>query len=1691
MFRKLMSSFLAFGLIFSMFNVNTISVFAQDFSNDNLALNKDVEVSAEYSTMPGSNLTDVDKESRWSNEGPAPQWAVIDLGESMKMNYFSMIWESNENYADSYNVYVSNDKTEWNDAVLEVVGNTGPVSEHKIDDVEGRYVRLEIAKQKGYPSVSARDFTIKYRADVPKQDPSKNVALNKTVVASSEEVPSLGANKINDGDTKSRSSRWSSAEKAAPHWVYLDLGSSLELQTIKLFWETRKATDYEIQVADTFGTTADDTVWTTIYHSTERPSALEDQIVLDTVTTGRYVRLLINDFTSVDPDGGVTWNTISLFEMELYGGELEVVIPDHEKIEIIQPVLGDHKLVVNIPESSKYDIIFNGADYEHVVDTDLTIYEPIVDTDVVLNFKLTNKTYANDYYFEERTVTVPGTHIKEASDNASLTVLPELREWKGHTGSLALADVKQVVIADESLRAVAQVFVEDFKELFAVKLPITVSTTATAGDIYLSLTTDVTKGLKEEGYVLEVSDHVSALAEDETGLFWSTRTILQSLKVDGLINKGIGRDYPMHEVRSFILDVGRKTFTLDYLQQLVKEMSWYKLNDFQIHLNDNYIFLEEYTRAGMDPMTAYSGFRLESDIKEGGNGGLNKADLTNKDVFYTKDEFRDLILDSRVRGVNIVPEIDTPAHSLSLTKVRPDLRLGTDGRQNDHLDLSNQFEASIGFVKDIFNEYMGAGLSNPVFDMDTIVHVGADEFNANHEAYRRFADEMLEYVQDTGRTARVWGSLSASKGNTPVRSKDVQMNLWNFGYSNMDEMYEQGFDLINTNDGHYYIVPNGGYYYDYLNLNTVYNLPINSIGGVTIPNGDPQMIGGAFAVWNDMVDLRDNGVSEYDIADRINKALPLFAAKLWGKQDLTLSQAQNREKEIGNAPHTNWGYEVDSQSDAIAHYTFENKEDKTVNEYKLDSTVNSELVKEDGKHALKLNGKESYITTPLETLGLGNDLRVKVKRTSETVEDQILFESPYGSIKAVQAETGQVGLSRERFNYSFNYTLPMNEWVELEFKNLQNVISLYVNGKLVDTLGDGEQIQGRPLLATNMFAFEKIGSETSAFTGFVSDLRVGKNDDFNSTMDLDYSLWTIEAVLTDAQRETYKNELKAAYAVLAEYAPSAQSIVDQKTIIDGLLNNLNYEKADYSRVETYLALVPGDLSIYTEASVETLKVAIAGIRYDLPVAMQDLVNDYEFTLKNALHALELVEQLNVNYVDNSRLTATASSFQDASAKPENVIDGDINTTWHSKWSVTTMPHWINLELDTPEIISGLYYVPRQLGTNGIPANFEIQVSMDGVTFTTVLEDTYDKSQTPRTIEFDPVEAKHVRMLIKTAPNNNGSIAELKVILANVDPDVSGLQNIIDKAEAIVDNGFTETTWNHLQTVIKKAKDLLAETTIDPNDVETVKRELLEAILGLELEYIDESLDFGDLETVLAEAKAYDQTLYTVESAQALQDAIEGAEAILAQRSLTQEDINDATQALKDAISGLELLPVIDHSVLEDILEEAKDFDLTLYTKESGDHLLAVIEEAEAVLNNPASTQQEINDVAAKLAEAIKDLELIKTEEKELDTKKLEGLINKIEALDLSKYTDQSVKQLETVLARVKKEMAVATTQFEIDMLYNDLLQAYSGLVHKDVKVPKKDVPTGINTNMMMYTLIACAGLSLVAVLNKKSRTQTK
>lgn len=1443
----------------------------------NLALNKSVEVTKEHEKS-GKRLVDGDKTKagRWMTEAPAAEAhsAIVDLQKVEKVNFFEITWEDETNCGADFRLYASKDKNDWGAPIKEWKGSKGPVTRLKLDaPVDAQFIKLEITRMNGAYGVSVAElevWNIAGEAPSPapeQQTPETNIARKAKVATSSNEDGNLTGEKAIDGNTSARESRWATKTGARPAWIQLDFGSTRDVKTFRVYWETRKPKSVKFQYADGESAPVKDGEWATA-KETGRPSKKTQTVSLETAVKARYVRVLVEDWDALDPDGGVEWDNISMHELEVYGGDLEKTLDDWLSEVTVDPVTPETKMLsYDLPTAPEgYEIKYNGTDYEQVIDADGTIYRPICDVTVKASFKISSKTDPSDYAFKEFDVKVPGS-MTAAGANAAPVVLPELREWVGGSGSFAASTARRVVYGDASLKAMAEDFADDYQALTGVRLQVATGTSAQAGDIFFTLGADKAKGLKDEGYLLDVTaDRMIVTAEAVAGANWGGKTILQGMKSgSGSFPLGTARDYPLYKVRGIILDVGRKTFTLDWLKQMTKQMSFYKMNDFQIHLNDNLIPLEYYTNKNEDVFQAYSAFRLESDVKKGGNNGKNKADLTAKDVWYSKKDFKAYIEESKALGVNIIPEIDTPAHSLALTKVRPDLRHGTSGRQNDHLDIAKQYDECFKFVRGIFDEYVKGGDAAVFAGADTI-HVGADEYTADGNAYRKFVNDMFKYSEDNGKKARVWGSLSTIKGDVEVKgvSEDGkhhrEMNLWNPGWADLKKMYELGFDLIDCQDGVFYIVPNAGYYYDYLS-DAAYTDQLNSISGVAIPAGDPQMVGGAYAVWNDMCDYLENGISEYDIYDRIDHSLGLFAANSWGKGKLDTAGAKAVVSKLGDSPNVDFGYEVSADKNGVvAHWAMDSLKDASELGRDLVAGKNAAIEDVDGKKALKLNGGESFASVKddaLTTVGLGNDLRVKVKRTSASVDPQVLFESDYGSIMAVQEGTGKVGFTRENRAYSFNYTLPVNEWVELEIKNEFERASLYVNGTLVDTLGDGETVEGKPLKATLMLPVQRIGSTAHAFEGYVDDVRLGgqlpEGTEFSKTMDLEYAILNAEAILAEQGNGTRSMDaanlralISQARELLKQYNP-AQAEVDALLVkINAEIEQADYAKADYCRIDAYAQLLGSNelKGMFTEQSVAELKAAWTWVRRDLPASMQGIVDGHEQAIVNALNGLELKAAGDLSLIDRTTLKAEANSEQ-GGEEAAKAIDGDVNTKWHSKWGNENakLPYTFDLKAKNgePMAVNGLVYTPRPDGGNGVVTGYKVEVSKDGTSFEKVAEGKLADNAEVKTISFDRVEAKIVRLVITAAKGNFGSAAEIGLSDADAKGDFEGLQAMVASAKQIKKDGpckhdtFSDPTWKDLTKAIAAAEDAITAADGDVNTVHGLKAEVARSVAALRLD----------------------------------------------------------------------------------------------------------------------------------------------------------------------------------------------------------------------------------------------------------------
>ena len=481
----------------------------------------------------------------------------------------------------------------------------------------------------------------------------------------------------------------------------------------------------------------------------------------------------------------------------------------------------------------------------------------------------------------------------------------------------------------------------------------------------------------------------------------------------------------------------------------------------------------------------------------------------------------------------------------------------------------------------------------------------------------------------------------------------------------------------------------------------------------------------------------------------------------------------------------------------------------------------------------------------------------------------------------------------------------MNEWVELEFKNQQNTISLYVNGELVDTLGDGEQIEGRPMLATMMFPMAKIGSGSNAFIGYVDDVRLGVNDDFASTMELDYALWTASAVL-DADDPAVAELIAEAKAVTAQYDPSADDITRLTAELNEAIAGAGAQSADYSRIEAYKNLV-SDLSAFTEESAANVTRVLDSIRYGLPAELQDVVDGYESALVAAIDALETKPLTNLYYVDQSTMTATASSYQQDGSGPANVLDGNPSTMWHTDWNITTMPHWIDLEMSGPTKISGIVYTPRQTGSNGNLTKYEIQVLINGQ-YQKVDEGTLQNDSTVKEISFDPVTTTNVRLVYQEAVNNNGSAAELQVVLADIEVDLDGLQAAVNQAKGVLrsldKDDYTAESWDAVTAVIAKAEELLAQQDPDANAVAQMIYDIQKALTELRLNDEADTVDKDELYALLGKYAGYNSSDYTAETWGPFWEAYEHAKDVYEDAAADQAAVNAAAKALDEAGEAL-------------------------------------------------------------------------------------------------------------------------------------------------------------------------------------------
>ena len=592
-------------------------------------------------------------------------------------------------------------------------------------------------------------------------------------------------------------------------------------------------------------------------------------------------------------------------------------------------------------------------------------------------------------------------------------VIPALQSWKSKKGKLVMPQQGKIVVdpaASAELKNAADILADDLGEMFGFEYAVTEGKPS-KNDIYITIN-DKDKEQGDECYRMTIDKQVKIAAPTATGAFWGTRTLLQMLynQPDGL-QKGETLDYPEYRDRGFMIDVGRKFFTLDYLKQITKVMAFYKMNLLQVHLNDNG-FPEWF---GNNWSQTYAAFRLESDKFPG---------LTAKDGSYTKAEFRDFQKEAMRYGITVVPEIDVPAHSLAFTHYNPQLAAEKKEYGMDHLDLYKK--EVYQFLDTLFAEYVSS--DDPVF-VGPYVNIGTDEYDVKEgEQFRVFSNHYIDYISKFGKRPRIWGSLNMMKGKTQVDLTKCDVNAWNYGWMGTDTVLKQGGTAINLCDHHLYIVPGvHTYYHDFLDAKWLYETwkPNQMNNGNEWDKDNPNFLGVMFAIWNDRV---GNGISQQDAHYRVMPAMQVVSERLWrgnNAANVTYDQFKALCETTPEAPGVNMLARV--------------KGDVNV-------TAPGEVVKLDGKNVVE---------TSVPAVGYPYSVEFEIYSSKEDqLCGNILFQDGHSKFITNWGGMGKFAFQRDGYENVFHaYSLPAETWVKVRIEGDHESTSLYINDKLVERLG--------------------------------------------------------------------------------------------------------------------------------------------------------------------------------------------------------------------------------------------------------------------------------------------------------------------------------------------------------------------------------------------------------------------------------------------------------------------------------------------------------------------------------------------------------------------------------------------------------------------------------------------------------------
>ena len=170
----------------------------------------------------------------------------------------------------------------------------------------------------------------------------------------------------------------------------------------------------------------------------------------------------------------------------------------------------------------------------------------------------------------------------------------------------------------------------------------------------------------EGGYTLQVSEHhVLIQGYDDAGVFYGFQSLLGLIDVKKqTLPLTTVYDAPRFAYRGLFIDIARNFFGLETLKKIIDQMAAYKLNRLQLHLSDDEGWRIEIP--SIPELTEVAGQRCFDPYEQTcllpqlGSGATKNNSGSG---FLTAEEYKALLRYADDRMIQVIPEIDMPAHA--------------------------------------------------------------------------------------------------------------------------------------------------------------------------------------------------------------------------------------------------------------------------------------------------------------------------------------------------------------------------------------------------------------------------------------------------------------------------------------------------------------------------------------------------------------------------------------------------------------------------------------------------------------------------------------------------------------------------------------------------------------------------------------------------------------------------------------------------------------------------------------------------------------------------------------------------------------------------------------------------------------------------------------------------------------------